>query len=85
MDGNYNNIIRNHFLKFSNLFRADIMGLERINGEEFEEEKLEKEKMENHELLSITISLDHDIVDGAPAARLISRFAELVENAYGLI
>ncbi|NVM36770.1 MAG: 2-oxo acid dehydrogenase subunit E2, partial [Candidatus Lokiarchaeota archaeon] len=43
------------------------------------------EKIENHEFLSITVSFDHDIVDGAPAARFISRFTELVEDAYGLL
>ena len=40
------------------------------------------EKVVNREFLSLTVSFDHDIVDGAPAARFISKFAELVENAY---
>lgn len=40
------------------------------------------EKLINHEFLSLTISFDHDIVDGAPAARFISKFADLIENAY---
>jgi len=36
------------------------------------------------ELLSVTISVDHDIVDGAPAARFAQRFKELVESGHGL-
>ena len=33
------------------------------------------------EYLNLTISFDHDIVDGAPAARFARAFAELVESA----
>jgi pyruvate/2-oxoglutarate dehydrogenase complex dihydrolipoamide acyltransferase (E2) component len=33
------------------------------------------------ELLDVTLSIDHDIVDGAPAARFAQRFKELVESA----
>jgi pyruvate/2-oxoglutarate dehydrogenase complex dihydrolipoamide acyltransferase (E2) component len=36
------------------------------------------------EYLSLTISVDHDIVDGAPAARFTKRLKELIENGYGL-
>jgi pyruvate/2-oxoglutarate dehydrogenase complex dihydrolipoamide acyltransferase (E2) component len=36
------------------------------------------------EYLSLTISFDHDIVDGAPAARFAQQFKELIESAYGL-
>jgi len=34
--------------------------------------------------LSLTISFDHDIIDGAPAARFTQRLKELIENGYGL-
>jgi pyruvate/2-oxoglutarate dehydrogenase complex dihydrolipoamide acyltransferase (E2) component len=34
--------------------------------------------------LSLTISFDHDIIDGAPAARFIQRLKELIESGYGL-
>jgi len=34
--------------------------------------------------LSLTVSFDHDIVDGAPAARFIERLKELIESGYGL-
>ena len=34
--------------------------------------------------LSLTISVDHDIIDGAPAARFVESLRELVENAHGL-
>jgi pyruvate/2-oxoglutarate dehydrogenase complex dihydrolipoamide acyltransferase (E2) component len=36
------------------------------------------------EYLSLTISVDHDIVDGAPAARFTRRLKELIESGYGL-
>lgn len=36
------------------------------------------------EYLSVTMSIDHDIVDGAPAARFAQRWKELVERADGL-
>ncbi len=36
------------------------------------------------EYLSVTITIDHDIVDGAPAARFVSRLRESVESASGL-
>lgn len=36
------------------------------------------------EYLNLTISVDHDVVDGAPAARFGSRLRELLESAYGL-
>ena len=41
-------------------------------------------QLENHKYLCVTISLDHDIVDGAPAARFIQRLKELVESGYGI-
>ncbi len=36
------------------------------------------------EYLSLTLSFDHEIVDGAPAARFASRLRELIESAHGL-
>ena len=38
------------------------------------------DRVEIREYLSVTISLDHDIVDGAPAARFTQRLKELVES-----
>jgi len=37
-------------------------------------------RIETREYLAVTASIDHDIVDGAPAARFASRFRELVEG-----
>lgn len=34
--------------------------------------------------LHLTLSFDHDIIDGAPAARFTARFRELIEQSYGL-
>jgi pyruvate/2-oxoglutarate dehydrogenase complex dihydrolipoamide acyltransferase (E2) component len=36
------------------------------------------------EYLSLTMSFDHSIVDGAPAARFIGRLKDLIESGYGL-
>lgn len=36
------------------------------------------------ELLNLTVSVDHDVVDGAPATRFASRLRELIESGYGL-
>lgn len=41
-------------------------------------------KIEVREYLSLTVSVDHDIVDGAPLARFMARLKELVESGYGL-
>lgn len=34
--------------------------------------------------LSLTVSFDHEIIDGAPAARFTQRLKELIESGYGL-
>ncbi len=34
--------------------------------------------------LSLTISFDHDMIDGAPAARFTERLKELIESGYDL-
>lgn len=41
-------------------------------------------QLENREHLCLTISFDHDVIDGAPAARFIQEFKELVESGSGL-
>jgi pyruvate/2-oxoglutarate dehydrogenase complex dihydrolipoamide acyltransferase (E2) component len=40
-------------------------------------------QLKPQELLDLTISVDHDIVDGAPAARFARRLAEFVDAAEG--
>ena len=35
--------------------------------------------------LSLTVSFDHTLIDGAPAARFTERLKELIESGYGLI
>lgn len=40
--------------------------------------------LESREILCMTISFDHDVVDGAPAARFASHLTELIESAAGL-
>ena len=41
-------------------------------------------QIEIRKYLSVTISFDHDIIDGAPAARFTQRLKELIESGYGL-
>lgn len=36
------------------------------------------------EYLSLTVEMDHDIIDGAPASRFVSRLKVLMEAGYGL-
>jgi pyruvate/2-oxoglutarate dehydrogenase complex dihydrolipoamide acyltransferase (E2) component len=42
------------------------------------------DKIEKREYLSLTVTLDHDVVDGAPATRFVSRLVELLESGYGI-
>ena len=42
------------------------------------------ERIEVREMLALTVSVDHDVIDGAPAARFGARLAELIERAAGL-
>ena len=37
------------------------------------------------EYLSLTVSLDHDSIDGAPAAHFVTRLKELIESGFGLL
>ena len=41
------------------------------------------DRVEVREMLSVTISIDHDMIDGAPAARFTQRLRELVESGHG--
>lgn len=41
-------------------------------------------RIEPREYLGLTVSVDHDVVDGAPAARFVQRLKELVESGHGL-
>lgn len=40
--------------------------------------------IEPREILNLTVLFDHDIIDGAPAARFTRRLVELIESGYGL-
>lgn len=43
-----------------------------------------EQQIEIRKYLSVTISFDHDVIDGAPAARFIQRLRELIEKGDGL-
>jgi pyruvate/2-oxoglutarate dehydrogenase complex dihydrolipoamide acyltransferase (E2) component len=40
--------------------------------------------LENREHLCLTVTFDHDVVDGGPAARFVQRLVELVQQGEGL-
>lgn len=42
------------------------------------------DQVQPREFLSLTLSFDHDIVDGGPAARFAQHFKELLESGHGL-
>jgi len=42
------------------------------------------ERIEVREMLALTVSVDHDVIDGAPAARFGARLARLLEDGAGL-
>jgi 2-oxoacid dehydrogenase/acyltransferase catalytic subunit len=44
-----------------------------------------EEHITTQEYLQLTVCFDHDIIDGAPAARFTERLKELIESGYGLI
>jgi pyruvate/2-oxoglutarate dehydrogenase complex dihydrolipoamide acyltransferase (E2) component len=41
-------------------------------------------RIEPREILNLTVSFDHDMVDGGPATRFVRRLVELIESGYGL-
>jgi len=43
-----------------------------------------EDRIEPREILHLTVMFDHDIVDGAPAARFVRRLVELIESGSGL-
>jgi pyruvate/2-oxoglutarate dehydrogenase complex dihydrolipoamide acyltransferase (E2) component len=42
-------------------------------------------KVEAHEYLSVTLDFDHDLIDGAPAARFTQQLCNLIESGSGLV
>ncbi len=41
-------------------------------------------RLEPREILNLTVMFDHDVIDGAPATRFVTRLVELIESGYGL-
>jgi pyruvate/2-oxoglutarate dehydrogenase complex dihydrolipoamide acyltransferase (E2) component len=41
-------------------------------------------RIEPREILHLTVAFDHDVSDGAPAARFTRRLVELIERGYGM-
>ncbi|TXT66722.1 MAG: Catalytic domain of components of various dehydrogenase complexes [Promethearchaeota archaeon] len=40
--------------------------------------------LEKRQILHLTIAINHDVIDGAPAARFVSELIKVLEEAYGL-
>ena len=57
------------------------MGISYYDSSEYGEPGVHDDQVEVREYLNLTISFDHDIVDGAPAARFTRKLVELVEMA----
>jgi pyruvate/2-oxoglutarate dehydrogenase complex dihydrolipoamide acyltransferase (E2) component len=43
------------------------------------------DRVEPREYLSVTATFDHDITDGAPAARFAQALKEQIESGHGLL
>ncbi len=43
-----------------------------------------EDRIEPRDILHLTLEFDHDIIDGAPAARFSQRLIQLLQEAYGL-
>jgi len=43
-----------------------------------------EDKIEIRKILHTTIIFDHDIIDGAPAARFLTKLKEYIESGFGL-
>lgn len=41
-------------------------------------------RIEPRQMLNLTVTFDHDVIDGAPATRFTHRLIELIESGYGL-
>lgn len=45
---------------------------------------VKKDRIEIREYLYMTVAVDHDVIDGAPAVRALSKLTKLVERGFGL-
>jgi pyruvate/2-oxoglutarate dehydrogenase complex dihydrolipoamide acyltransferase (E2) component len=43
-----------------------------------------EDRIEPRQILNLTVLFDHDVIDGAPAARFVYRLVELIESGHGL-
>jgi pyruvate/2-oxoglutarate dehydrogenase complex dihydrolipoamide acyltransferase (E2) component len=49
-----------------------------------EKPRLVDGELTGREFLHLTVTFDHDVVDGAPAARFVRRLGDLLEDAHGI-
>jgi pyruvate/2-oxoglutarate dehydrogenase complex dihydrolipoamide acyltransferase (E2) component len=49
-----------------------------------EKPRLVDGELSTREFLHLTVTFDHDVVDGAPATRFVQRLRDLAEDGYGL-
>jgi len=50
-----------------------------------EKPRVVNNKIENREILHMTVTVGHDVVDGGLLARFVARLTELMENGFGLV
>ena len=62
-----------------------MVGWERSEQRTPESDFGEEERIELREYLSLTVSVDHDLIDGAPAARFAEHLKELIEDGVSRI
>jgi pyruvate/2-oxoglutarate dehydrogenase complex dihydrolipoamide acyltransferase (E2) component len=43
-----------------------------------------EDRIEPRDILNLTVAFNHDVVDGAPAARFVQRLVDLIEDGSGL-
>ena len=54
-----------------------------VGGIDRREDEVEGRRL-TRDILNLTVSIDHDMVDAAPAARFTTRLRQLIEAGYGL-
>jgi pyruvate/2-oxoglutarate dehydrogenase complex dihydrolipoamide acyltransferase (E2) component len=61
---------------------TEVLGL--VVGSISQKPAMVEDRIEPREILHLTVTFDHDVIDGAPAVRFTRRLIELIESGYGL-
>ncbi|MDD3656732.1 MAG: 2-oxo acid dehydrogenase subunit E2 [Atribacterota bacterium] len=74
---------QNQNILCSSLFPASIYPISFTIGSIIKKPGVKNKRVEIREYLYVTVLVDHDIIDGAPAVRALSKLTRLVERGYG--